>query len=74
MSVTLVDTNVLLDLVTDDPQWADWSIEQMESAALTGPLVINDIVYAEILSTPSCQYDSRQSKSSRPSWTKPASP
>ncbi|TGP54444.1 DNA-binding protein, partial [bacterium M00.F.Ca.ET.229.01.1.1] len=27
--MTLVDTNVLLDLVTDDPVWADWSIEQL---------------------------------------------
>jgi hypothetical protein len=30
--VTLVDTNVLLDLVTDDPRWAAWSVEQLEAA------------------------------------------
>jgi predicted nucleic acid-binding protein len=46
--VTLVDSNVLLDLVTDDPRWADWSIAQLEGAALRGPLVINDVVYAEL--------------------------
>jgi len=46
--VTLVDTNVLLDVVTDDPTWADWSIEQLEAAALRGPLLINDVVYAEL--------------------------
>jgi hypothetical protein len=46
--VTLVDTNLLLDVVTDDPDWADWSIEQLETAALRGPLLINDIVYAEL--------------------------
>jgi len=46
--VTLVDTNVLLDVVTDDPNWADWSIEQLEAAALRGPLLINDVVYAEL--------------------------
>jgi predicted nucleic acid-binding protein len=46
--VTLIDTNVLLDVVTDDPNWADWSIEQLEAAALRGPLVINDVVYAEL--------------------------
>jgi predicted nucleic acid-binding protein len=46
--VTLVDTNVLLDVVTDDPSWADWSIEQLEAAALRGPLLINDVVYAEL--------------------------
>lgn len=46
--MTLVDTNVLLDVVTDDPNWSDWSIEQLESAALRGPLLINDVVYAEL--------------------------
>jgi predicted nucleic acid-binding protein len=46
--VTLVDTNVLLDLVTDDPIWADWSIAQLEAASLTGTLLINDVVYAEL--------------------------
>ncbi|MEK1890790.1 MAG: type II toxin-antitoxin system VapC family toxin [Phyllobacterium sp.] len=44
----LVDTNVLLDLVTDDPKWADWSIAQLETASLRGPLLINDVVYAEL--------------------------
>ena len=42
----LIDTNVLLDLVTDDPNWADWSIAQLEAASLRGPLLINDVVYA----------------------------
>lgn len=46
--MTLVDTNVLLDLVTDDPDWAEWSLATMEAAALDGPLCINDIVYAEL--------------------------
>lgn len=44
----LVDTNVLLDLVTDDPHWADWSIAQLEAASLRGPLLISDVVYAEL--------------------------
>ena len=44
----LVDTNVLLDLVTDDPNWADWSVAQLEAASLRGPLLINDVVYAEL--------------------------
>lgn len=44
----LVDTNVLLDVVTDDPTWADWSITQLENASLRGKLWINDIVYAEL--------------------------
>ena len=46
--MTLVDTNVLLDLVTDDPQWAEWSIGQLEAASLTGPLLIIDVIYAEL--------------------------
>ncbi|MGK9285458.1 type II toxin-antitoxin system VapC family toxin [Sinorhizobium meliloti] len=46
--MTFVDTNVLLDVVTDDPTWADWSIGQLEAAALRGPLLINDVVYAEL--------------------------
>ena len=46
--MTLIDTNVLLDLVTDDPIWAEWSISQLESVSLKGPLLINDIVYAEL--------------------------
>jgi len=45
--VTLVDTNVLLDVMTNDPRWAAWSIQQLDAASLRGPLVINDIVYAE---------------------------
>ncbi len=46
--MTLIDTNVLLDLFTNDPQWADWSIRQLEAASLKGPLAINDVVYAEL--------------------------
>lgn len=46
--MTLVDTNVLLDLVTNDETWADWSVAQLEEASFRGPLVINDVVYAEL--------------------------
>lgn len=46
--MTLIDTNVLLDLVTNDPSWANWSIRQLEAAALHGPLAINEIIYAEL--------------------------
>jgi predicted nucleic acid-binding protein len=44
----LIDTNVLLDLATDDPRWLDWSARAMESHALNGPLWINPIIYAEL--------------------------
>jgi predicted nucleic acid-binding protein len=46
--VTLVDANVLLDLVTDDPNWAGWSIGALDTASLRGPLLINDVIYAEL--------------------------
>jgi predicted nucleic acid-binding protein len=44
----LVDTNVLLDLVTGDPQWAEWSRQQLEFAAARDEIAINDIIYAEL--------------------------
>lgn len=46
--MTLIDTNVLLDLVTDDPVWAEWSIRQLDAAAVRGILTINTVVYAEL--------------------------
>jgi hypothetical protein len=46
--MTLVDTNVLLDLATNDPVWADWSQAQLEKAVLVGPVFVNDVVYAEL--------------------------
>ncbi len=46
--MTLIDTNVLLDIVTADPVWADWSIRQLDAAALRGPLAINNVAYAEM--------------------------
>lgn len=46
--MTLVDSNVLIDLVTDDPIWAAWSQERLEEADREGPVIINDIVYAEV--------------------------
>ncbi len=46
--MTLVDSNVLLDVVTDGEAWADWSQAKLEQAASSGPLVINDVIYAEV--------------------------
>jgi predicted nucleic acid-binding protein len=46
--MTLVDTNVLLDVATDDPKWARWSLRQLDATAMRGPVVINAIVYAEL--------------------------
>lgn len=48
MSATLIDTNVLLDLATNDPDWADWSVRALDAAAIRGQLLINDVIYAEL--------------------------
>ena len=47
-AATLVDSNVLLDLFTRDPQWEAWSADALQRAGDAGPLVINPIVYAEV--------------------------
>jgi predicted nucleic acid-binding protein len=44
----LVDTNVLLDVLQEDPQWASWSQGQLEAAALTNRLAINVVIYSEL--------------------------
>lgn len=44
----LVDTNVLVDVLQDDPEWADWSIGQLRTQSRVHRLVINPIVYAEL--------------------------
>ena len=44
----LVDTNVLLDVLQDDPQWADWSIGQLRAQAQLHRLAINDVICAEL--------------------------
>jgi len=43
-----VDTNVLVDVVDNDPIWAGWSRRQLVNAATLGEVAINDIVYAEL--------------------------
>ncbi len=44
----LVDTNVILDLVANDPVWADWSQQQLEAARLRTTLCVNPVIYAEL--------------------------
>jgi predicted nucleic acid-binding protein len=46
--MVLVDTNVLVDLLEDDPDWADWSVERMRELSNHHELIINPIVYAEL--------------------------
>lgn len=44
----LVDSNVILDVATEDPTWASWSAEALARAADASVLVINPIVFAEV--------------------------
>jgi predicted nucleic acid-binding protein len=45
---TLVDSNVLLDIFTEDATWLEWSNEALAAAAEAGPLYINPVIYAEV--------------------------
>jgi predicted nucleic acid-binding protein len=46
--VIFIDSNVVLDLITNDPTWADWSQQQLNAAGRADQLAINDVVYSEI--------------------------
>jgi predicted nucleic acid-binding protein len=48
VSGTLVDSNVLLDVISEDPAWMGWSLNALASAGEAGPLWIDPIVYAEV--------------------------
>jgi hypothetical protein len=43
-----VDSNVLLDVATEDPRWGAWSAAHLIEAAGTSALVIDPIIYAEV--------------------------
>jgi predicted nucleic acid-binding protein len=48
VSQSLIDSNVLLDIATADPQWKAWSQAQLRSAAERGAVLVNPIIYAEL--------------------------
>ncbi|MES2945090.1 MAG: type II toxin-antitoxin system VapC family toxin [Pseudomonadota bacterium] len=45
---TLVDSCILIDLLADDPIWADWSLDQLDICGQTAPLIINPLILAEV--------------------------
>ena len=47
MSV-LIDSNVLLDVLTDDPRWSSWSADALADQAERDVLAVNPIIYAEV--------------------------
>ena len=48
MTAVLVDSNVLLDVATDDPRWGSWSADTLARTADASVLVIDALVYAEV--------------------------
>jgi len=48
VSPVLVDSNVLLDIATEDPRWFGWSSSMVDQLAQTDVLVIDPIIYAEV--------------------------
>jgi predicted nucleic acid-binding protein len=48
VTATLVDSNVLIDILSQDSVWADWSSQALAELGSEGPLVINAVIYAEV--------------------------
>lgn len=48
MKGILIDSCVILDVITEDPHWFEWSASSMEKYANDFPLYINPIIYAEV--------------------------
>ncbi len=48
MKGVIVDSNIILDLVTDDPKWADWSESILDKLTDSSRLFINFVIYSEI--------------------------
>lgn len=48
MAEVLVDSNVLLDVVTEDPHWFGWSSDALSRCAEEATLVVNPIIFAEV--------------------------
>lgn len=48
MKGILIDSCIILDIVTEDPHWLTWSSRQLEECAEEFPLIINPIIYSEV--------------------------
>jgi predicted nucleic acid-binding protein len=47
MTSSLIDTNIILDIVSEDQSWTKWSAEKLRRLGNEGPMLINQIIYAE---------------------------
>ena len=48
MASVLADSNVLLDVITEDAHWFSWSSEIIARTANQVHLIVNPVVYAEV--------------------------
>jgi predicted nucleic acid-binding protein len=48
VTAVIIDSNVLIDVITDDPTWGEWSSRSLMQAADEAILVINALIYAEV--------------------------
>lgn len=46
--MTLVDTNVLIDVLANDPHWRSWSVDMLARQYDLGALIVSDVTYAEL--------------------------
>jgi predicted nucleic acid-binding protein len=46
--MTLIDTNVILDVLSGHSEWLAWSVDQLDRCRERGPLNVNEITYAEL--------------------------
>jgi len=51
LRATLIDSNVLIDYLDPDSEWADWSAAMLAEAADHGAIAINPVIYAEVSAT-----------------------
>lgn len=58
MSPVLVDSNVILDVATEDEQWMEWSADALARCGESSLLVINPLIHAEVL--PHCRSGEHQ--------------
>jgi predicted nucleic acid-binding protein len=48
VTATLVDSNILIDVLSGDPLWGEWSAEAVRAGGASGSLVINEVIFAEV--------------------------
>lgn len=46
--MTLIDTNILVDVLSGQPAWRAWSVDALDRRSAAGPLLATDVVYAEL--------------------------